>query len=102
MSGSAFGPARRGMADMFDLLGKALFKAIRDAARLRLGEDHPCLTVLDQAIKADDPSSARSVQDALSALDPGVMAALMADVHKALRESPDALLSAWPADRARH
>lgn len=87
---------------MFDDADRTFFNALRDAAAARLGRDHPCFLAADHAAESGDPDAASVVQNALDALDPDIAAALMADVHKALREDPAAILCAWKSGGAKH
>ncbi|WP_085032711.1 hypothetical protein [Ensifer aridi] len=63
---------------MFETAGKTFFAALRDAV------------------------ATAAAQDALNALGGEMAAVLMADVHKALREDPAAVLGAWQPFGNRH
>ena len=86
---------------MFDVNGKRFFGALRDAAELQFGGEHPCVEVFALAAKTNEMSDIQVAQDALTALPADVTALLMEAVHKAMREDPAALLDAWngPGDR---
>jgi len=87
---------------MFEETGKAFFSALRAAAERRLGPDHPCLVALGDAANGRGDAAVPTAQDALSALDPETLNALMADAHKTLREDPGNILRAWPIGGAEH
>ncbi len=87
---------------MFDTAGRAFFAALRDVAERRLGRDHVCFRLADQAAATGDAASTEAAQSALNELEPALLGEIMADTHKALRENPAALLGAWPAAGARH
>lgn len=89
---------------MFDVSGKAFFMALRAAIERHLGADHPSHVVVERACKGEEATAAdtRAVQDALGALAPDVAARLMADVHKAMRESPDGILAMWHGSGTLH
>jgi len=87
---------------MFEQTGKAFFSALRAAAERRLERDHPCLIALDNAAKESRALAVQTAQDALAALDPETMNALMADTHKALRQNLGSILGAWPIGHIRH
>jgi hypothetical protein len=87
---------------MAEQTGKALFRAMREAAERRLERDHPCLVALDNTAKDGSPDTIQTAQKALAALDPDALNVLMADTHKALREYPRSILGAWPISGIRH
>ncbi|KQU66754.1 hypothetical protein ASC75_09035 [Aminobacter sp. DSM 101952] len=87
---------------MFDTIGKPFFEALRAAAERRLGRGHPCLAAIERAAGEGGADATVAAQATLAALDPDMRASLMADAHKALRESPVAILGAWQGGRVRH
>lgn len=80
---------------MFDMIGKPFFSALREAAERRLGCKHPCLVAIGRAAVEGGAVATAEAQAALAGLDPELAAELMADAHKALRESPASILTAW-------
>lgn len=87
---------------MFDTIGSMFFAALRRAAEGRLEAGHPCIEALRQAGSVDDPMATAAAQESLSALDPTLVNAIMADAHRIMREDPRALLGAWPAAGPKH
>jgi hypothetical protein len=87
---------------MFDVIGKKLFAALRDAAEQRLGRDHPCFAALAEAVSQAGFATTEAAQIAIATLDPTVAAALMADAHKALRDNPHTILDAWTGGGKAH
>ncbi len=87
---------------MFDAIGEMLFTALSRAAENHLEAGHPCIEALRHAGHANDRAATAAAQEALSALDPMVMNAIMADAHRIMREDPPALLGAWPTAGTRH
>jgi hypothetical protein len=89
---------------MFDNVGQAFFAALSTVVEKRLGREHPCFQALDAVVEKPDPSHTVAVQTALDGLDPAMLAEIMAETHKALRENPAAILGFWPtgAGRTRH
>lgn len=86
---------------MFDDAGRVVFMALRDAARARLGLEHPCALALAEA--AEDPRAARAAaQAALAALPEAERTALMGAAHGALRADPRAWMSLWGGAGPRH
>ncbi len=86
---------------MFDDAGRVVFTALRDAARARLGAEHPCAVALAEA--AEDPGGARAAaQAALAVLPEAERTALMGAAHGALRADPHAWLSLWGGASPRH
>lgn len=80
---------------MFEVTGQRFFEALRDAADLQLGGEHPCVEVFALAARSDEASDIQTAQETLAALPADVTASLMEAVHKAMREDPAALLDAW-------
>lgn len=87
---------------MFEMTGEAFFDAVRQAAERRLDQDHPCLLVLRAAARGNDPAATAAAQEALDALDPETVTAIMAEAHKILRESPAGILASWKPGGTRH
>lgn len=87
---------------MFETAGKTFFAALRDAVARRLGADHACVQVMARAADLGDADATAAAQDALNALSGDLAAALMADVHKALREDTAGVLGAWQPFGNRH
>lgn len=89
---------------MFDVFGDAFFVALRVAIQRRLGRHHAICAVLDRALRHGraDVASTHAIQKTLAELEPGIVANLMADVHKALREDPGHILSAWRDSGSKH
>jgi hypothetical protein len=84
-----------GGTDMFDVAGASFFSALRAAAERRLGPSHACFLAADLAAREGGADATAAVQKALAALDPEVAAALMGDVHQAMRQDANAILAAW-------
>ncbi|MFT4182182.1 MAG: hypothetical protein QM636_09735 [Rhizobium sp.] len=80
---------------MFETIGSTFFDALRQAAERHLERDHPCIEALDAAARSTDPATTAAAQEALAALDPAIMNALMAEAHKLLRENPGRILDSW-------
>jgi hypothetical protein len=87
---------------MFDIIGPMFFSALRRAADHHLERNHPCLEVLDTAVRDNSPAAIAAAQEALAALAPAVMAELMADAHKLLREDPGQILRGWTPSGTGH
>lgn len=87
---------------MFDTAAKTFLDALRRMAERRLGRGHPCCQAVEQAAREGDPGATQAAQKALDELPPDVLAALMADTHKALRGDPIAILARWGSGPARH
>ncbi|MEK1853467.1 MAG: hypothetical protein AAAC48_16780 [Phyllobacterium sp.] len=68
----------------------------------RLGQDHPCLVALGNAANESGAAAVQTAQDALAALDPETLNALITDAHKTLREDPGRILRAWPIGGVGH
>lgn len=80
---------------MFDVAGTSFFTALRAAAERRLGRSHACFLAADLAARDGGADATAALQKALATLDPEVAAALMGDVHQAMRQDPSAILAAW-------
>lgn len=80
---------------MFDTMGSAFFDALLRAAERHLEPGHPCIEALGTAAGGTDPAAITAAQDALAALDPATMNALMAEAHRLLREDPARILGGW-------
>jgi len=87
---------------MFETTGKTFFGALQAAAEKRLSRQHPCCLAIAEAAREPQASTVRAAQAALNALPKEVLAALMADAHKALREDPSAILGAWGGFASKH
>ena len=87
---------------MFDNSGEVFFDALVQAAARHLDRDHPCLEALRATARANTPDTTIAAQQALAALDPAIMNAVMAEAHRLLRENPGHILGAWKSDGARH
>ena len=87
---------------MFDVSGKAFFVALRGAVGRQMGSDTPLHAAVERACESGDAAATHAVQEALAALGPEAVARLMAEAHKALRESPDGILAAWRGPDRRH
>ncbi|WP_395447869.1 hypothetical protein ACHMW7_23610 [Aminobacter sp. UC22_36] len=87
---------------MFDTIGKPFFEALRAAAEPRLGREHPCLAAIERAAGEGGGDATVEAQATLAALDPDMLASLMADAHKPLRESPVSMPGAWQGGGVRH
>lgn len=80
---------------MFDTIGSTFFDALRRAAERHLEHGHPCIEALGAAARGADSTAIAAAQDALAALDPAIMNALMAEAHRLLREDPARILGGW-------
>lgn len=87
---------------MFDTIGKPFFEALRAAAEQRLEPEHPCRAAIERAAGVGGRDATVAAQAALAALDPDLQAGLMADAHKALRESKLSILDLWPGGGSGH
>lgn len=86
---------------MFEVTGKRFFEALREAADLHLGGQHPCVRAFAAAAKSGEMSDIQAARKELASLPDDMTALLMETVHKTMREDPAALLDAWggPGDR---
>ena len=87
---------------MFETAGGIFFDALRQAAERHLEPGHPCLAILGTAARAGNPAATVAAQEALAALDPAMLNAVMADAHKLLRDNPRQVLHAWGPIGTRH
>lgn len=87
---------------MFDDAGRVVFTALRDAARARLGAEHPCAVALAEAAENPGGQCVAAAQAALAALPETERTALMGAAHGALRADPQAWLSLWGGAGPRH
>ena len=88
---------------MFELFGTRFFQAVHKEASRALGPEHPCAVTAARAVETGEKSDIDAAQNALSSLPGDVSEALLASVHKTMREDPDALLKHWgsPPDPSR-
>ncbi len=82
---------------MFDDFGTPLFGALAHHASSSLGDHHPCTRALVRAAETSQHADIAKAQKQLSELPPREVVELMEAAHKALRESPAALLGSWAA-----
>lgn len=82
---------------MFEDAGRVMFTALAEAARGRLGAEHPCVAALDRA--AEDPATRPGAEAALRALPEAEQVAIMAAAHARLRSDPAAWLALWSGGR---
>lgn len=89
---------------MFETHGPAFFAALRTAAERRLGPGHPCHVAAARAAAAPpaDITATLAVQEALTMLEAGICAELMADVHRIMREAVTPILANWGATGPAH
>jgi len=80
---------------MFDIFGKRFFKAVEACAARQLGADHACVNAAERVVQTGEHSDLEHARACLAALPDDQSAALMAAVHKVMREDPAAILGAW-------
>lgn len=80
---------------MFEQFDNRFFEALKKAAEMHLGNDHPCTLAAGHAARSAAPSEIAAVQEQFAALDDKTSGTLMEMVHKMMREDPEALLAAW-------
>jgi hypothetical protein len=87
---------------MFEAIGAPFFEALAKAAESHLEAGHPCIAALRHAAHAGNPAATVEAQEALGALAPAVMTAIMADAHRTMREDGGVILGSWPAPDRSH
>ncbi|MGI9406647.1 MAG: hypothetical protein ACR2O4_09770 [Hyphomicrobiaceae bacterium] len=80
---------------MFEIFGERFFQALHMEAKRTLGADHPCVLAAARAADTGEQSDIVTAQTELAALPAEEANLLMASVHKAMREDPQALLENW-------
>lgn len=74
-------------------MGPRFLIALTEAAAERFGGDDPFVVACRQAASAANLEAARAL---LATLDPSAADALLAAVHKRMREDTSAVLAQWP------
>ncbi len=80
---------------MFEIFGKRFFEAVHAQAELQLGRGHPCVAAAARAAGTCEQTDVEAAQFELAQLPAETSALLMEQVHKTLREDPEALLEQW-------